>query len=546
MARATRKITRGVKTGKSLYGMVSTASPIATDGGVKILEMGGNAVDAAVAAAFCIGVTEPQASGLGGQTMGLLYFPKEQKGLAIDGSSRSPYVLSPTRVPPKPLKTGLKASTVPSTPAVLGYLLDHFGTMNITEVLEPAINAASEGFRISALQHRLIQNGSEKLKEDPIGYARFFRDGHPLRAGELLVQPELAFCLTRISEEGWKDFYHGEIGKRILQDMKERNGLIREADLSQIPVPIERPLLRGKFRGYRVLTFPPPGAGRVLIAILHTLANFSPEELTPGTPEAAIISGISFWNALRDRDRWPIDPSLFAQARKKTLLKDTYAQKISQRIRSMVPKEMRGGFNPTRTGGETTHISVVDREGNAVALTQSIELVFGSKRIAKNLGFFYNNYMSTFNYTDMMHPYYILPGSPPWSTVAPAVVTRKGLPRLLLGSPGSDRIPTAVAQVIQRVVDGKQSLADAVGAPRIHSTKEGHLHIEAARFDKAVYQALIDTGLKVTKRSAYSFYMGSVQAVKYPVREGKPYEGAADPRRDGTARGPDKVYTEDA
>lgn len=519
----------------SRHGMVATGSPSATDAGVRMLARGGNAVDAAVAAAFCLGVTEPQASGLGGQSMVLLHFGDTGKTVAIDGSSRAPLGFSPTGIPKKPLVRGLSASTLPSTPAVLGYLMDNYGTMSLATVLEPAIAAAAKGFPLSSLQHRLIVRESKELLKDPTLTLRFFKNGRPLRAREFLVQPELSACLEEMAREGWEDFYRGEIAEKILEDMDKRGGLLTRVDLNRIPVPIERPVLKGRYRNYRIRTFPPPGSGRALVAIMNILENFSPAELNPDTPGGATVLALSFWRALSDRDRMPFDPDIFFQAKEKPMLGEKYASKIARQIRMVTPVGYR------EMEGETTHLSVTDAVGNAVAITQSIELIFGSKRVASGLGFFYNNYMSTFNYKDVVHPHYLLPGAAPWSSVAPTMVFRGKKPFLVLGSPGSERITTTIAQVISRLVDGGEALSRAVGGPRLHATREGRVHIESPRFLPETLDALKEAGLKVRKRGSYSFFLGSVQAVQYPARPGDPFTGVADPRRDGTAKGPENI-----
>jgi len=524
---------------QSPYGMVSTASGIATDAGVKILEKGGNAVDAAVAAAFCLGVTEPHASGIGGQSMVLLHLADSGSTIALDGSSRAPFAVSPMHVPKKPLTIGLQASTVPSTPAVLGYLLEHYGKLTLQEVLEPSIAAARDGFKITALQHRLIKLEAEELRKDPLAANVFLKDGRPLHAGEILCQEELASCLKRMADEGWQDFYHGEIGRKILDDMQSRGGQITEADLSQIPVPIERPFLETSYRDYTARIYPPPGAGRALGQILNILGNFHPEELQPGSPVAAVIMALATHSALQSRERWPIDPAIYKQLRKRRMLHKDYAKEIARRIRMVLPPEGTKRFDLPETSGETTHLSVADHQGNAVGITQSIELVFGCKRTARGLGFFYNNYMSTFNYKDMTHPYYLLPGAFPWSSVAPTLIFKGRRPLFLLGSPGSERIAPTLAQVITGLIDAKQSLGDAVNNPRLHCTHKGTVHIEADRFHPDVLDALAQAGLQVKKRAAYSFYLGCVQAVQLPEKKNNPFIGVADPRRDGRAGAPE-------
>lgn len=530
-----------VKTAYSAHGMVSTASKIATDAGVQMLENGGNAVDAAVAAAFCLGVTEPQASGLGGQSMALLHMKNgsdEPSTFVLDGSSRAPFSLDPSRHPSQPLKVGVKATTVPSTPATLGYMLETYGTLPLKDVLKPSITAAREGFKISALQHTLLSRESEKLREDEQVKAVFFKNGSPLNAGDVVRQSKLADTLELMANQGWLDYYLGNIAARIIADMEKRGGLISEVDLRQIPFPIQREVLKESYRGYDLHTFPPPGAGRALVQILNTLECFTREELSPRSALAPVIMAMAFRAALMNRERFPMDPALYPQLPDKWLLDKENTRRVAERIRNMTSYRVGKAFYPPPATGETTHLSVADKFGNIVGITQSVELVFGAKTMAGELGFFYNNYMSAFDYKNMMHPCYLLPGGRPWSSVAPTLIFQGERPFMLLGSPGSERISTTLAQVIVRVIDGDQDLADAVEAPRLHAGSSGKVMIEKRRFTAETLDALTRTGFKVSERGEYSFYLGCVQAVMFPQHSGGEFYGVSDPRRDGTARGP--------
>lgn len=522
----------------SKHGMVSTASRKATEAGVKMLELGGNAVDAAAAAAFCLSVTEPQASGLGGQSMVLLYLADSDSAVCLDGSSRAPFSVHAHKLPSEPLKVGITSTTVPSTPAVLGYLLDKYGKLSLEQVLEPAVEAARKGFKLTSLQHTLLERESSKLRKDPQVLKNFFRNGHGLRAGQLLKQPELADCLERMGKAGWHDFYQGEIAQKIIKDMEQRGGIISSLDLCRIPLPVERPPLEASYRSKKLLTFPPPGAGRALVQILNILENFTPQELAPGTASACLILALAFRATLKTRQRLPVDPALFMQMPNKLMLDKGYAQEIAGHMQNFIDKTMTSYFTPPETSGETTHLSVADAAGNVVGITQSIELVFGSKTSAQGLGFFYNNYMSAFNYKDIKHPYYLLPGAKPFSSVAPTMIFKENKPRLILGSPGSERISTSLAQVISRIFDAGQDLAEAIDGPRLHASAGGKVQIEFKRFSGEALEALQQAGFEITKRGAYSFYLGCVQAVKLPLSPEESFTGVSDPRRDGTAQGP--------
>lgn len=524
--------------GESHQGMVATASAPATDAGSRMLELGGNAVDAAVASAFCLGVTEPQASGLGGQSMVLMHLSGQDRTIALDGSSRAPFAIDPMSIPEGPIRTGLRSTTVPSTVATLGWMLQRYGKLALDVVLQPAIEAAREGVRVSALHHRLINREAKQLGKDPLAASLLLPGGRPLAAGQVLRQPQLASCMERLASQGWKDFYLGEIGEQIIRDMRDRDGLLSRADLSQIPFPQERPVLQGTYRKRKLVTFPPPGAGRALVQIMNILETFDPDELDPSSPDAAVILAHVFMNALSDRDRTPVDPDLYQQTRRRKMVDKRHARRIADRIRKLAPLPGRHVAPPPGAAGETTHLCAADARGNVVAITQSIELVFGSKRMNPAFGFLYNNYMNTFEYRDMTHPYYLLPGAPPWSSVAPTIVFRKGRPWLTMGSPGSLRIATSLSQALTLILDHRRSLLDAIVAPRLHSSMSGKIQIEKKRFPHGAVEALQNAGFTITKRGAFSFYLGCIQAIRLPTREGEPLVGVADPRRDGTARGP--------
>ncbi len=530
--------TRPVSQAEAHGGMVSTASEYATRAGVEMLEKGGNAVDAAAAAAFCLGVSEPQASGIGGQSMALVHLENEKRTFALDGSSRAPYVLSPHKNPSRPIKLGLKSSTVPSTPAALGYLQENYGRLTLAEVLAPSVRFAEDGVRVTPLIHSLIRREAEQLRKDPLVLKNYFSKRKPLAEGSLLYQPELAETMRRMAEEGWRDFYTGETGDKIVKDMQRRGGLIRAVDLQQIPMPVEREVLESSYRNYGIVTFPPPGAGRVLVQVLNTLEGFAPEKLRTDEPVGAVIMALAFRFALNYRQRMPVHPDHYLQSLNQAVMDKVYAEEIINRINDIYHLALKDTFIPPPTAGETTHLSVVDKEGNAVGITQSIELVFGSKKMASELGFFYNNYMSAFEYKDVTHPYYLLPGGRPWSSVAPVLLTKKGRPQFLLGSPGSSRISTALAQVITKLVDQEQTLAEAISAPRFHASDTGELMIERDRFSKEVNRALQLASFRITKRDPYSFYLGCVQGVEMPLKRRGQFRGVADPRRDGTAEGP--------
>lgn len=509
----------------SRHGMVSTAHHRATDIGVRVLEEGGNAMDAAVACAFALGVCEPAASGLGGQTMMLIYHAPSRRKIALDGSSRAPYAVVPGSLRRVEMRRGYRASTVPSTPAVLAYALENYGTRKLDAILAPVIELAEKGYKVSPLQRALTRRERRYLKRTSA--ARFFlveeRKSPPV--GHKLCQPVLAETLRRIAQHGVEDFYAGSIARAIVADMSSNEGLIKAEDMAQIPWPIERRPLSGRLASARIFTMPPPGAGRTLIEMLNIVSEMKPREYDPDTPRGATILARIIRRTFLDRKDRPFDPNFYPQIDERRMLDLDYAKRVARQVRKHVPIK-----------GETTHLSVMDRDGSVVALTQSIESVFGACVAHPELGFLYNNYMSAFEYRDISHPYYLRPGAVPWASVAPTIVMHGRRPWLAIGSPGSERITPSIFQVLIRLEKG-YSLYEAIEAPRLHCSLDGTVSIESSRMHPDIPNALSEAGYDVNERDPYAFYMGCVQAV---MRDGRHYHGAADPRRDGAAGGPRK------
>jgi gamma-glutamyltranspeptidase/glutathione hydrolase len=517
-----RQPVRPQRVAASKRGMAATAHYEATAAAVRLLAAGGNAVDAAVAAAFALGVCEPAASGLGGQTMMLIHLAGSRRTIALDGSSRAPHRATPGFLQLEERRRGYRATTVPSTPAVLGYALERYGTRPLSRVLRPAIRLAEDGYRISQLQHALLRRERKNLAAGSAG-AFFLRDGKKsFRPGSVFRQPVLAATLRRMSRYGVEKFYRGRISRLIHEDMVRNGGLLRRDDLAQIPWPIERRPVSCRFGGLRILTFPPPGAGRTLVEMLNLLGQFPDGRRNPDTPEGALLLCRVIQQAFRDRRDRPFDPNFYAQVEERRMLSLDYARAAARRIRRELARR-----------GETTHLSVMDEEGNVVALTQSIERVFGAFEASPELGFLYNNYMSAFEYEDINHPYYLRPNAVPWASVAPTIVFRGRRPWLAIGSPGSERITPSILQVLLRLEN--HTPFEAVDAPRLYCSPEGMVHMEASRMSDDIRHLLEARGYAIRERDPYSFYLGCVQLV---IREKHRFIGVADPRRDGSAGGP--------
>jgi gamma-glutamyltranspeptidase/glutathione hydrolase len=347
----------------------------------------------------------------------------------------------------------------------------------------------------------------------------------------------LANLLELIARRGVEEFYQGDVAAQIDSDMKENDGLLRADDLALIPWPIERKPVARRYRGYLIRTMPPPGSGRTLLLVLLMLAYLESRFVGSRQPERYHFLAETFRKAFLQRLDRPFDPNTYPQITSKTMLSRKFARSLAATIAKdmdvTLPLEDPVGAQT----GETTHFSVMDRNGNAVAMTQSIELVYGSKAAAAELGFLYNNYMMAFELDNPAHPYYLRPNAVPWSSVAPAIMFRRKEPWLATGSPGSERIFSTITQFLSRVIDGSSTISEAVVEPRLHCSIGGTISMEFDRFEPEVGQYLKDLGYKIRPREPYAFYLGCIQAT-LKRQTGPGFQGVADIRRDGTAAGP--------
>lgn len=519
------------------HGMVSTAFSDATKAGVAMLQKGGNAVDAACAAALALGVCEPQASGIGGQSMVILHF--EGRTIAIDGSSRAPSLAHSSYFTKKQNRNvGYKATTVPSTLAVIGHLNERFGRLDWSTIIKPAIRIAKRGYRITKLQHTLQKRELENFMKVKTrsGAKYFLKNGEaPYEVGDLFVQDDLAWLLMHILENGWKTFYHGKIAKRIDQDMRKNNGLLRYEDLAFIPEPIERLPIKRHYREVEVETMPPPAAGRTMLLVLMMLNHLPSKFLRSGKPVSYHYVAETFRKALFHRVQRPFNPHTYHQILDKLHLQRHFAKQLADSIHSSMDATL-PMMEPEFGGEDTTHLSVVDKEGNAIGITQSIELAYGSKAAAEDMGFLYNNYMEAFEFKNPNHPYFVRPNAIPWTSVSPAVIFYKGKLWMVLGSPGSSRIFSTVSHFLSRIIDGDLPMNEAIKRPRFHCSVGGKISLEVDGFKPDVVNYLKKLGYKIDPRERYSFYHGAIYAVMKCHTKNE-FHGVAEVRRDGTAEG---------
>lgn len=495
---------------ESSDGMVATAHYLATRAGAQVLGKGGNAIDAAVAASLALGVCEPGGSGIGGMAMMLVRLASGRT-FALPGPCRAPLLATPGEVAKSHRKRGYRAVAVPTQLAVLAHALGAHGTMSQAEVLAPAVELAERGIPITLTQATLFAKYAKQLAREN-GAAFFLDDGRPLAEGALLRQPVLAATLRRMMEAGFDDFYRGSIADAIAKDMEASGGFIRRADLEQVAVPAEVDPLRRTIGGREIIALPPPGGGTTIIEMLAIFEELQPD---PTTVEGAVTLASIIRMVRQNRRRH------YEEVREGRSPPD----RMSREYAVASAREIRG---------ETTHLSVMDRDGNTVALTQSLERTFGAKVVTPALGFCWNNYLQAFKVRSKLHPHYLRPGATARSNAAPTIVLRDGAPEVAIGSTGSERMASGIFQVLVRL--DRQSPFEAVHAPRLHATPEGEVLLEEDRFEPGTLEALRARGFTTKRLNPYSFKTGGLQLVVR--REDGAMTGVGEPRRDGWASGP--------
>ncbi len=468
---------------RGAHAAVATAEPHATAVGLRILQAGGNAVDAAVAVALALAVTHPQAGNLGGGGF-LLLRMADGRTAAIDFRERAPraaradmYLKPDGSVDTDKVLHGATAAGVPGSPAGLLHALAKYGTTSLATVAAPAIRLAREGFVVDAHLAADLAAAEDELGRFPSSRAVFFRDGHPLRQGDVLAQPDLAATLERFAEKGLDGFYGGRTAELIVAQMQRDGGFVTRDDLSDYTVR-ERAVLRATYRGHEVLGMPPPSSGgTALLQMLGMLQHFDVRAAGFGGSDGLHLLTEVMRRAYADRSRWLGDPDHYAVPVDGLLAAD-YVDKLAAGVDRAKKSDVAPGVPAgAKDSDDTTHFSIVDVAGNAVACTTTINSTFGASLVVDGAGFLLNNEMDDFSAKPGVPNQFglvggkanaIAPGKRMLSSMTPTIVTQDGELRLVLGAPGGGRIITAVLQVLCNVVDHRMGLEQAVRAPRIH------------------------------------------------------------------------------
>jgi gamma-glutamyltranspeptidase/glutathione hydrolase len=463
--------------------MVVSQEPQATDVGVTVLRSGGNAVDAAVAVAFTLAVTHPTAGNLGGGGFLLIRFA-DGRSTFIDFRERAPekatrnMYLDEAGNLTRDSVLGWRAAGVPGTVRGLEYAHKKFGTKRWTELLKPSIELASKGFPVSYALARSLST-STRLPEFAESKRIFLKGGEFYEMGDTFRQPELAATLQRIASRGARDFYEGETARRLAEAMAANGGTVTLDDLKNYKA-VERQPLTGSYRGYSIITAPPPSSGGVgLLQMLKVLEGTNYRDSGAGSARATHIVAEAMRRYYADRSEYMADPD-FVRVPVSGLLDPRYIEKLRASIdphRASSSSAIGPGNPASFESSETTHISIVDEHGNAAALTYTLNGTYGNGVTVPGLGFILNNEMDDFSAKPGAPNMFglvqgeanaIQPRKRPLSSMTPAIVLRDGKLHMVLGAPGGSRIITAVLQVFLNVADFGMNIQRAIEAPRFH------------------------------------------------------------------------------
>lgn len=526
-------------------GMVVSQEAYASRIGLQILQQGGNAVDAAVAVGFGLAVTLPRAGNLGGGGFMMVHMARENKTVAIDYREMAParaqrdmYLDEQGNADPRLSQFHGLSVGVPGTVMGLELALNEYGTMTLAQVMAPAIELAEKGFVVSPGLARSLSSLKKRLAGWPSTREIFYKkNGVTYKPGERLVQLDLAQSLKIIAAEGSKGFYHGALAEKIAAAVVEAGGVMTIEDLANYSAVIRKPVT-GSYRGYEIASMPPPSSGGThIIEILNIMEGYPVTELGHNSAATIHLMAEAMKRAYADRSKYLGDPD-FVTVPTTALTDKSYASHLRQTIdqnRATPSKSLSPGQPAPYESNETTHYSVVDKWGNVVSNTYTLNFSYGSGLVARGTGILLNNEMDDFSAKPGVPNGYgliggdsnaVAAGKRPLSSMSPTIVFKDGKPFLVTGSPGGSRIITSTLQVIMNVIDHGMNIAEATNSTRIHHQWfPDQLRVEKS-LNPDTIRLLRDKGQNVVVKTS----MGSTQSIMI-TDEG--LFGAADPRLRG-------------
>ncbi len=530
-------------------GMVSSRSDIASEVGKDILEQGGNAIDAAVAVGFALAVVYPSAGNIGGggflvlRTADGQVYTQDAREKAPLAASRDMFLDSNGNFDRQLSRNSLQATGVPGSVAGLLDALERFGTMSREEVIAPAIKLAEDGFKLNSDLSGQFQRNLESFQQYPASFDKFSNNGQPYQDGELWRQPELATTLRLISANGRDGFYKGPVADKLVASMQSNSGLITHQDLESYE-PIWREPIHGTYRGYDIWSMPAPSSGGVLLVqMLNMLEPFDLSELGWGSTEAVHLMIEAQRRAYADRAEHLGDPDYYDVPTARLISKEYAHQRFSDfnPDAASASKDISAGSWPQESM-QTTHYSIIDADGNAVAVTTTLNASYGNKFVVSGAGFLLNNEMDDFSSKPNTANGFgliggvvneIQPSKRMLSSMSPTIITRDDQVFLVTGSPGGSTIINTVLQVVLNTIDHDMNIEDAVASPRFHHQWQPDIiRYEAGAITEEVADELNSMGHKGISRSR--FPLGDANSI---MLLDNALEGVSDPRNEGGVAG---------
>ncbi len=536
-------------------GMVSAQNRMAAEVGAQVLADGGNAVDAAIATGFSLAVTLPRAGNLGGGGFMLIHDAESGENFAVDyreiapqSATRDMYLDENGDVDTKRARFSHLAAGVPGTVAGFYHAHQKFGRLPWRRLLQPAIRQARDGVVVSYDLAQQLQSRQRTLCRDEAACGYFYKKGGvPYEADDLFVQSDLAGTLQLIADQGPDAFYEGRIAEQIIAEMQRGGGLIDAPSLAAYE-PTVRTAMRGTYRGYEIVTMPPPSSGGVhILQMLNILEHFPIAELGAGSADNIHLLAEVARLAYADRSKHLGDPG-FYEVPVKWLTSKAYGEELAATIKldtARNSEDIAPGVAPLSESDDTTHFSVIDADGNVVSNTYTLNFSFGSGIAVAGAGFLLNNEMDDFAAKPGVPNAYgllgddansVAAGKRPLSSMTPTIVFADGKPWFATGTPGGSRIITTVLQMVVNMIDHGMNLAEASAAPRMHHQWYPDILLLESGFSQDTIQSLRQRG-HVVQDARYS--MGSLQSV---ATRGGVFRGASDPRRpDGASIAPERI-----
>jgi len=541
------EVSENSRDARGTHGMVASAHPLASQVGVDILKAGGNAIDAAIGVGFALGVVEPNASGIGGGGLMLIWFADSGKTVFIDSREMAPAAATADMFELdedgkimrdnrgfSPAAIGGKSVAVPGEVAGLLTALEKYGSMSRQQVIQPAINHIEQGVLVSDVLAGMISAHYDALATFPASEAIYLTDGFPKEAGERVANTDLANTLRLIAEQGRDAFYQGPVAQSIVAAVQADGGLMTLEDLASYEVSFRTPV-SNNYRGYEIISAPPPSSGGAhVIELLNIMENFDLKKLGLNSVDSIHVWAEAMKLMYADRAKYMADTD-FVDVPLKGLTSKQYARGQFELIdmNGVINQETAGDPWPAESGS-TTHFSVVDSQGNMVAYTKTINHFFASGITAPGTGILLNDQMDDFDIRPGQANS-VEGGKKPLSSMSPTLLLKDGKPFATIGSPGGKRIISTMAMLISNLVDYDMDIQSAIMAPRINNYEVGPLKIEA-RIPIEVQNELLQKGHELDVKKDFDLYFGGAQGVVIDQRTGR-LHGGADPRRDGKAIG---------